>query len=163
MSICVSFNLCLQTINNLMFQYIIGPFLLIVIFIIIGYLLLVYRNRRAIAARGGIRTMYPELFEAISIMPDNKILSENTTSFIATYLNDSKRHCKIEVTVTKSSTFVTLWLLYKDRWVKTSKQRYSGSFDGEEILWKIILDFPESDLPDNKTSSQLPPKLAKAD
>lgn len=103
------------------------------------------QEEKVIAARGGIKVMYSELFEAIRRMPENKI-AYSTTSLTATYLNYSNKQCKIEVTATKANTYVTFWIYYEDKWVKTEKHDFYGSFSGGEILMKIIFNFPDCDL-----------------
>ena len=105
------------------------------------------KEEKVIAARGGIKEIYSKLFEAIQRMPENKI-GHSTASLTATYLNYSNKRCKIEVTATNDHTYVTFWIFFEDKWVKTKQHDFYGSFSGREILLKIIFNFPDCDLSD---------------
>lgn len=104
------------------------------------------RDARAIAARGGVRKMYSELFDAILEMPDGKIIYQNLSLVIATYRNNSNKACKIEVSATREDAAVRFYILYKDKWVMTAKRQYNGNQSGSSLLLSVALSFPDSDL-----------------
>lgn len=141
---------CLSNANNMLLQYIVVPFLIFIIIILLFIYFTSYSSERVIKARGGIRKMYSELFDAIEKMPESKIIAETPISFTATYLNLSKQYCKIKVDVTKWCTFVSFSIRHNNRWIKTAKDKYEGNYSGGAILWNIFLSFPDCDLSNDK-------------
>lgn len=126
-----------------------GIFITFLLFFGPGIIYTAYRNnktKKAIAARGGIRKIYSELFDAIRQMPENRIRTDHPTSVTATYLNGSKKRCKINVFVIDDCTYVTFFIMYQDKWVTISNKQYYGNLSGNQLLLRIIFDFPDCDL-----------------
>lgn len=143
-----SLFLCLNvlSVDGLIFKYIGAPFLISCAIILIWIISSVRKDEKVIAARGGLREMYAELFDAINVMPDSRIESLTTTSVTFTYRNSSNKYCKIELFASRMCTRVTFSILYQDKWIKTSKENFYGNLSGKDILFKIIYNFPDCDL-----------------
>ena len=104
------------------------------------------KTEEIIEARGGLRKMYSQLFNAIMEMPESEILVETSTLLIATYLNGSGQRCKIEISLTRTYTFVVFKIRHNGKWVKTKQERFSGGADGDDPIMKIIFNFPDCGL-----------------
>lgn len=146
-----AFVLCFSMLCNidLILTYIVIPSIIIGAIVLALLFYMTYKDEQAILARGGMRKIYSEFFDAVRRMPESKIVSETASTTTVTYLNNSNKYCKIELLTLKEVTSVTFSILFKDKWVVTAEENFYGSLSGGELLWKIIFNFPDCDLSDN--------------
>lgn len=104
------------------------------------------KNSKVLEAVGGKERIYSDLINAIREMPEYKILSYENFSLVATYLNSSNQHCKIDVFTTSKFTKISFSILYKGKWVRTAKKTFDECLVGDSLLLVIILNFPDCNL-----------------
>ena len=150
---CVLLNLCLIVLGvdyHFIFKHLVAPtlvfFALIFTLILICCIYSIRKDKKIIAARGGIKKIYSEFFDVVR-EKHGIIISKDTSSAIVTYHNDSNDHIKIEIfLLSKDVTSVTLSILHNGKWVKILNKKFDGYLSGKELIWKIIYHYPDCDL-----------------
>lgn len=150
MPLCSSIILSVTWLEALAlnFRYAILPAIVTVILFFALVTYLEFKREKVIAARGGVRNIYSDVIKAIRKMPEQRV-NTTTSTITATYRNNSNKYCRIEIFTTKDLTTVKFSIKYRDKWVTTQKESFYGAMSGSELLFKIIIEFPDCDLSEN--------------
>lgn len=132
--------------SSLIVQYYIIPGIILLAILIAWGMYSNYKSGRVVAARGGIKVIYKDLFDAIKQMPYHRINYLSNTHAIAIYTTDSGKTCKIDITLSAKSTYVEFSISYNGKWTTIGKKQYDGIYSGSDILLRIILTFPDCNL-----------------